>query len=384
MQGVETMSVPFGPWSTSFDAGSPERLSNFWKRRMGRLDTVMRSGGAMTRREWLRLGAVGGALAAVPTLRTIAAPSPRRIAAEDRKGRIYLYGQLQAGDQKIQGLLAVDPDPVAWNKVADLHDGSWRVSPDGKFLAFCKYENIDNTSVRGVNIQLLDLEKGGEPNQIWDSGGMAVWSGDSKQLIVNKVLPREPDGPFSYELWRINADGSGAEKLPIPNTEEVDDWSADGRWVITVSTRHNADGLGYQLYAMHPDGTGERRLTEGKGLNVYPRISPDGRRVVYTHSERKDKEVVSSLRIVDIDGKNSHQILEESDDLAPDHACWSPDGKTIAVRAFTWQIGPDGTKFAGGDSVLNKYRIILIDPDGGNLRTLELPTTDYLGSQDWR
>ena len=73
------------------------------------------------------------------------------------------------------------------------------------------------------------------------------------------------------ETWRFNVDGSGAVKLPIPETDEVDDWSPDGRWLVTVSDRHPPHGSGYQLYLMHPDGTDQRRLTEGRGLEC---VSP--------------------------------------------------------------------------------------------------------------
>ena len=101
-----------------------------------------------------------------------------------------------------------------------------------------------------------------------------------------------------HENWEFNADGSGAIKIPIPETDEVDDWSPDGHWLVTVSDRHPPRGSGYQLYIDAPDGTEQRRLTEGKGLNCYPRFSPDGRQIAYLHQEHG----INTLWIVNIDG----------------------------------------------------------------------------------
>ena len=82
---------------------------------------------------------------------------------------------------------------------------------------------------------------------------------------MTKWLSKPEDNESRGENWRFNADGSGATKLPIPDTDEVDDWSPDGRWLVTVSDRHPPHGSGYQLYVMRPDGTEQRRLTEGRG-----------------------------------------------------------------------------------------------------------------------
>ena len=64
----------------------------------------------------------------------------------------------------------------------------------------------------------------------------------------------------------------------IPETHQVDDWSPDGRWLVTQSDRHPPHGSGFKLYLMRPDGTGQRRLTEGGGENINARFSPDSLR----------------------------------------------------------------------------------------------------------
>jgi dipeptidyl aminopeptidase/acylaminoacyl peptidase len=61
-----------------------------------------------------------------------------------------------------------------------------------------------------------------------------------------------------------------------------------------------------------------------------PRISPDGRRVIYTVSELgkwKDNKRVISIWIADADGSNARRFLANEKDRA---AAWSPDGRFVA------------------------------------------------------
>jgi dipeptidyl aminopeptidase/acylaminoacyl peptidase len=61
-----------------------------------------------------------------------------------------------------------------------------------------------------------------------------------------------------------------------------------------------------------------------------PRISPDGRRVLYTMSEVgkwKDNKRATSIWIVDADGANARRFLAHEKDRAP---AWSPDGRFVA------------------------------------------------------
>jgi TolB protein len=194
-----------------------------------------------------------------------------------------------------------------------------------------------------------------------------------------KWLSKPEDNESRSENWRFNSDGSGATKLTIPETEEVADWSPDGRWLVTVSDRHPPHGSGYQLYVMRPDGTDERRLTEGKGLNVYPRFSPDSRRIAYLHQERG----LDSLWVVNLDGSGRRRVLEEENDSSPDHFCWSPDGKSLAYKIEDWQRDENGKKFLGS-SEESRPRIAIIDDEGKNSRTLDLPAARWIGAPDWR
>jgi WD40-like Beta Propeller Repeat len=105
-------------------------------------------------------------------------------------------------------------------------------------------------------------------------------------------------------------------RLPVPETDSVEDWSPDGQWFITCSDRHPPHGASYQIYLMKVDGTEQCRLTEGR-LNVHSRFCPDGRKIVYICQTAKGE---NSVWVVDVDGKNPRQILKEINLVAPGSA----------------------------------------------------------------
>jgi Tol biopolymer transport system component len=172
----------------------------------------------------------------------------------------------------------------------------------------------------------------------------------------------------------MDADGSNAKELPIPKTDSVHDWSRDGKWLVT-------ERLGVQLYVMHLDGTGQRRLTKD-GTNSYPRFSPDSRKIVYHHW---DKEDCWSIWVVDADGKNARAVMKEEGLVAPVFACWSPDGKRLMVIRHTWELDEKGQRHVSGPDNAD-FHIQIMDADGQNCRRLDLADAKvtWLGLADWR
>ena len=264
-----------------------------------------------------------------------------------------------------------------------LQQSFYRVSPDGTKIAFSKYEIVKNEVdgrpapsqyARCVSVWVRDLRNGGEPRKISDIGGFPIWSSDGKRLLLRKG--DRPNDSWRYETWRMNADGSKLEKLPIPENEEVHDWSPDGSWLVSVSD--GDPGKGYQLDIMHPDGTGRRRLT-GTGSNIFPRFSPDGRHVAYTCVEDQKTNVY----VVDLEGRSRHRVYEEHDDTFAGHVAWSPDGKQLAALLNTWGRDEKGQKFLGGrhDS---RPRLCIIEINGKDPRIVPLPSAQTLGLIDWR
>ena len=95
-----------------------------------------------------------------------------------------------------------------------------------------------------------------------------------------------------------------------------------------------------------------------------PRLSPDGREVIYTRSDADWKlgKRVTHIWRARVDGPGSSDAVQLTTGNDDDHARWSPDGRTIA---FTAKRGDN--EFA---------QIYLLPADGGEARQLTSHATD--------
>lgn len=381
------MSHEFGPWSSSLGGEGSPGLSTFWKRRMTRLPETLAARPDVSRREWLQLAAVGAAACALPTLRRASAQVPE--ARPPGLGTIYLNANFGTGseyDRARDGLWAIEPANGERKRIPGaMNDANARISRDGKTLALIRAGRIGpDRDIANVGVWTLDLQAGGPPVRVSDFGGRTSWSADGRQIIVVKWFnPPDPE-PARHETWRFDLDGSKPVRLPIPETDEVDDWSPDGLWLVTVSDRQEPRGSGYQLYLMHPDGTEQRRLTEGGGLNVYPRFSPDGRQIAYLHQDHGKNDI----RVIGLKGGEPRVVIQETKEdpnilLTPDNVVWSPDGKTLAcaLRAMDLVSGEQPSRKIPGENTLN--RVVLIDVENGESRRLNLPGISWTNGLDW-
>lgn len=302
-------------------------------------------------------------------------------------GKIYCRASLEfrnesGAREKYSGVIAIDPNTGAWEKIGDF-GYRFQISPDGTRYLYCTFRQPMNASKTHISDIWVTDAKGGTPVRIAEDASCPLWSPDGKEVLYFKGKDSEDTGSRGpTRLYDLET--KQAKKLPIPETDEVDDWSREGNWFVTVSDRHPPHGSGYQLYVMHPDGTGERRLTEG-ALNCYPKFSPNGKRIVYERSAG-----AFSVWVVDIDGSNRKQVMIENADGsdAPDHASWSPDGEWLVVKVFNWQTrttdaGKKEKFHSGGEG---NDRIAILAPDGTNRRPLPLKgvlKTSWIEDPQW-
>ena len=298
---------------------------------------------------------------------------PNQQSSPAQPGTIYCTANLEFKNEagaveKYNGVIAINPNTGDWKKIGEFGP-RFQISPDGtRYLYTRQPPNAYRTHNSNWDVWLA-VANGGTPVRIAEDAACPHWSPDGKKVLYFKGKESK-DGGVHGPTWLFDLETKEAKQLPVPETDEVDDWSREGNWLVTVSDRHTRNGSGYQLYVMHPDGTDERRLTEG-ALNCYPKFSPDGKRVVYQRWAD-----LGSIWAVDIDGSNRKQLMIENADgsESPDTASWSPDGKWLAVKVFNWQTRTtdDGKKekyLSDGDG---KDHIVILAPDGTNRRVLEL------------
>jgi tricorn protease-like protein len=136
------------------------------------------------------------------------------------------------------------------------------------------------------------------------STGAVVYS---KSTVVEGVAK---GGLFAVRGGRLN-------QLTEDPADAEPAFSPDGRTI--------AFARGGDLYSVRPDGSGQRQLTSGTGLDSAPIVSPDGRRVVF--ERRASADAPADLYAVRVLGGGLHGLTSGPED---DHqADFSPDGRAI-------------------------------------------------------
>jgi Tol biopolymer transport system component len=334
----------------------------------------------MTRRHLMLLGLTSAA-ASFAALTPGHASQATGSIQDAGKGTIYVYAW-EGGDGKseiAQGIFALDVERMTWTKVADQSDSKsfdtyFRVSRDGRFLAFARRE-LSGPPDRVAGISIRDLTRDGEIRKLSAVGFNPFWSSDGKRLMMARGKGEVPGTKMtSTEAWVVNADGSEPRKLPIPETDQVDDWSPDGTWVLTGS--HRDKGVGYQIYRMRLDGTEVRRLTAtGAGvLNLDGRISPDGRQIAYWRIGDRQ----SGIWVMDADGTNARRIFDSTTEgVIPGAPSWSPDGQRIVCSIHVER------RHEKGYLEMVDHKLVILDLTGGARLRVAPPLMTGLGDPQW-
>lgn len=120
------------------------------------------------------------------------------------------------------------------------------------------------------------------------------------------------------------------------------------------------------VYVMNADGSDQRQLTSGPGLDERPKIAPDGSYVLFTH--RSALHEPRHLFTVHLTGGEPRQLTSGSaEDSEPSFA---PEGRTIVfVRGLP---GPAGGEFSGNAELFS------IRPSGEGLTRLTHTPHDEL------
>jgi Tol biopolymer transport system component len=150
-----------------------------------------------------------------------------------------------------------------------------RLSPDGKRLAVRKPDG-------GGDIWIFDLERGNSTRFTFDpaSDNDPVWSPDGTRIAF---VSNRDGGVFN--LYQKNSGGTGQDELLLKtaNNKLIDDWSADGRYILyqEADPKTKDDLWVLPLF-------GDRKLARFLATPFRERnasFSPDGRWIAYDSDE---------------------------------------------------------------------------------------------------
>ena len=175
------------------------------------------------------------------------------------------------------------------------------LSPDGQSLAFARYrergESEEDVKLRAAAVTLVKVN-GEAPRRLtpWRNGLEAFpssFSPDGSMLAISQERKTRSGSP-RFAAIAIRLDGSGATVLARQATQPV--YSPDGTRLALVSAGERKtkrktfeDGevrVTYnetELAVANADGTGLRKLTDTRGLELLPSWDPSGQRLAYTY-----------------------------------------------------------------------------------------------------
>jgi Tol biopolymer transport system component len=197
--------------------------------------------------------------------------------------------------------------------------------------------NPDGTGLRNLT-----------PDGVFESD--PVWSPDGRKILFIR----------EGSLYLMDADGSNRVKLADGQAISEHRWSPDGRMIAYVDARLEGGDVFDDLWTIHPDGTGQIKLTENAFSFSW---SPDGRLVYTSDADLSDVH----LRIINADGTGGARLTNR----AAFQPAWSPDGARIAFVTLDakdlFLINPDGTGEANLTQGLSENDAPAWSPDGSRI-----------------
>lgn len=180
--------------------------------------------------------------------------------------------------------------------------------------------------VRGGRVYVVDSDGHGERAVTTPGTAMApTWHPDGHHIAYSRL------GTRGWDVEVLDLDNGGEKPVTATagglNTTPA--FSPDGKWLVYA---HGAEN-GTDLYAVQAfTGGAARRITLGRGTdNVSPTFSPDGRRVAFTSGRSGHPEVYTA----DFDGSNMELLtpFNFGDQNYRSNPDWSPDGRSIVFQS---------------------------------------------------
>ena len=162
----------------------------------------------------------------------------------------------------------------------------------------------------------------------------AVWSPDGSSIVFTS------DREGSADLFRVKPDGTGLERLTdSPAYDDQAAFSPDGKQIVFVSTRSGGTA---DLWAMDVQTRRAKALTSGPAGDFRPSWSPDGTWIAFSSDRgstlpsahgRWERLHVVDLYVIHPDGSGLKRITEHGNFCGSPK--WQPDSRRVIAYCMT-------------------------------------------------
>jgi dipeptidyl aminopeptidase/acylaminoacyl peptidase len=248
--------------------------------------------------------------------------------------------------------------------------GSPRWSPDGNRIAFLS----DVDGKQQIYVRWMDTGQTARITNLEQSPDAIAWSPDGRMISFSALvlgkgphladLPQPPSGakwaepPTAYDrlVYRFNgsgylkpgyvqvfvvsADGGAPRQVTNGNFPNGGNefgptraaWSPDGKFLLVSANRHpesDHEVFDSEVYEFGLSDGALRALTNRKGPDANPDVSPNGKWIAYTgFDDRYQGHQTTKLYVMNRDGSGSHSIADKLDrDIQSPQ--WAPDNSGI-------------------------------------------------------
>ena len=250
------------------------------------------------------------------------------------------------------------------------NDASPRWSPDGGRIAYLS----DSDGKQQLYIRWMDSGQTARITNLDQSPDAINWSPDGKMLSFSSLvlgkgphladLPTPPasakwaDPPAAYnrlvyrfngvgylkpgfmQVFVISADGGAPRQVTNGNFPNGGNefgparasWTPDGKFLLVSANRHPESDHEYfdtEVYEFNVSDGSLRALTNRKGPDNSPVVSPNGKWIAYTgFDDRYQGHQATKLYVMNRDGTGSHSISDKLDrDIQSPE--WAPDSSGV-------------------------------------------------------
>ncbi|MBI5805637.1 PD40 domain-containing protein [candidate division TA06 bacterium] len=207
-------------------------------------------------------------------------------------------------------------------------------SPDGKWLVLCE--------TYSAQIYKIRVPEGDSLTQLTTMGRnfFPAWNPDGKKIAWDTNYM---DSLGANVIWIMDADGSNKKNICQQGVGErrMPDWNPITNKIVHMRYGDDDGTVWRGIAEMDTNGENVRHIFEISLTGSYPKVSPDGTKIVFSSQAEGQGPRVW---VVNSDGNNPIKLTE----TGGDHPAWSPDGNGIVycntgVDGRLWIMNADGS-----------------------------------------